>query len=122
MAGFIAIDRFLQSKAPICCLPFDCIGVRHPGTGASTGSLTGLKYAGNPVSRLVFGPQGPHLLTMIAEVVALSFALYQLDSKSPTPPPIRVLSKYTRWADVSDFMPGSNTLLMRGPDEELYRG
>ena len=27
----ISIERFLQNRAPICCLPFDCIEARHPG-------------------------------------------------------------------------------------------
>ena len=29
----VSIDRFLQNRTPICCLPFDGIGVRHPGNG-----------------------------------------------------------------------------------------
>ena len=37
----VSIDRFLQNRAPNGCLPFDCIGARHPGipvvtTGAHT--------------------------------------------------------------------------------------
>jgi hypothetical protein len=36
-------DRFLSDTAPIRCLPFDRIAVRHPGIGASADLPTGLK-------------------------------------------------------------------------------
>ena len=57
-AGFISIDRFPQNTAPICCLPFDRIGVRHPGIGASPGSPVCLKRVGNSVLSFDIWPAG----------------------------------------------------------------
>jgi hypothetical protein len=37
-AGFISMDRFLQNIVPICCLPFDRIGVWHPGMTLDAGA------------------------------------------------------------------------------------
>jgi hypothetical protein len=42
-AGPTPTDRFLQNTVPAYCLPFDRIGVRHPGIGASADLPIGLK-------------------------------------------------------------------------------
>jgi hypothetical protein len=72
-AGFTLIDRFLQDMAPICCLYFDRIGVRHPGIGASADSPIGLKKLGVRVSHSIFGLQGLQRLAMHARGVSLIF-------------------------------------------------
>jgi len=34
----VSIDRFAQNTVPICCLPFDDIGARHPGMTHNAGA------------------------------------------------------------------------------------
>jgi hypothetical protein len=67
----VAIDRIPQNTAPTRCLPFDCIGVRHPGIPASASPHVDLQQARNLISLFAFrsevslasrGPRGGYAL------------------------------------------------------------
>jgi hypothetical protein len=50
----VSIDRIPQNTAPTRCLPFDCIGVRHPGIPASASPHVDLQQARNLISLFAF--------------------------------------------------------------------
>ena len=50
----VSIDRIPQDPAPTRCLPFDPIGVRHPGIPASASPHVDLQQARNLISPFAF--------------------------------------------------------------------
>ena len=61
----VSIDRILQNTAPICCLPFDGIGVRHPGithgAGARSPARSTFPLSCHPQKPRAYPPCAPRL-------------------------------------------------------------